>query len=220
MPTLVSPPRPVPLAPPPQPVSSPDWPVYRSIVALDLERSTQRTNPVKRALRDRMYCLLAETLRGAGIEAHNLDRLTDRGDGVLALIRPADEVPKTVLLDAFVPQLIALLAEHNATMVDSPHLQMRLRVVVHAGDIHDDGKGFFGEELDVAFRLLDAPQVKRALSLSPAPLVLVISDEIFRAIVWHGYGAINAGAYARRVRVKVADRHRQGWIHLPGLTQP
>ena len=32
---------------------------------------------------------------------------------------------------------------------------MRLRAVVHAGEIHDDGRGFYGEDLDVAFRLLE-----------------------------------------------------------------
>jgi GTP diphosphokinase / guanosine-3',5'-bis(diphosphate) 3'-diphosphatase len=33
----------------------------------------------------------------------------------------------------------------------------RLRVVLHAGEVHYDGNGCFGEALDIAFRLLDAP---------------------------------------------------------------
>ncbi|MFI0452767.1 hypothetical protein [Actinomadura sp. 6N118] len=210
------------LATPPMPESPADeplhghpnanWPIYRTFIALDMEGSTLRTNPAKRVLRDRMYLLLEEGLRRSGVGAHHLDRLTDRGDGVLALIRPADAVPKTLLLDSFIPTLVDLLTDYNHGVADQPPLCLRLRVVIHAGDIHDDGKGFFGEELDVAFRLLDSPHVKRALALSAGSLALAISDEIFRAIVRHGYGTINAGAYRHGFCVRVSDRQRQGWI--------
>ena len=61
-----------------------------------------------------MYDLLARALRGAGIDPKHLEHLTDRGDGVLVLVRPHDDVPKTLLLGRLVPLLTALLAEHNA----------------------------------------------------------------------------------------------------------
>ena len=112
----------------------------------------------------------------AGITAGHLEPMADRGDGVLILIKPHDDVPKTVLLGLFIPVLAALLAEHNAT-VTRPALRMRLRAVVHAGEVHDDGKGFYGEDLDVAFRLLEAQKVKGALREAPtSPLVLVVSE--------------------------------------------
>ena len=75
---------------------------------------------------------------------------------MLILIKPHDDVPKTLLLGQLVPILTALLAEHNAA-VARPELRMRLRAVVHAGEVHDDDKGFYGEDLDAAFRLLEAP---------------------------------------------------------------
>ncbi len=185
-------------------------PVYRCMIALDIEKSTVRTNPVKHALRERMYLLLSEALRQTGVEAHHLDRLTDRGDGVLALVRPIDEIPKTVLLNTFVPALHALLAAYNANVTGLPGCRLGLRLVLHAGDVHDDGKGFFGEELDVAFRLLDAIPVKRALAASSGCLAVVLSEEIFWAVVHHGYGSADAGAYSHRIGVKVAGRHRHG----------
>jgi hypothetical protein len=191
-------------------------PMHRMIVALDIVKSTLRTNPVKEALRDRTYLLLAEALHRAGIEDGHLERLTDRGDGVLALIRPADEVPKTVLLESFVPSLSALLAECNVEFAHDPARQLGLRLVIHAGEVHDDGRGFFGEELDVAFRLLDAPSVKRSLKLANAPLVVVISSEIYWSIVQHGYGDLDAALYSRIVRVRVGGRQRAGRIYLPG----
>jgi hypothetical protein len=83
---------------------------------------------------------------------------------VLALIRPIDKVPKTHLLDSFVPTFNALLAEHNEAhrAWAMPRLPLRVRMVVHAGAVHRDRHGGYGEDLDIAFRLLDAPQTKDA----------------------------------------------------------
>jgi hypothetical protein len=188
-------------------------PVYRSIVAVDLEGSTKRTNVAKGELRRVMYELLDQALKAAGIGPNHLEDLVDRGDGVLILVRPHDDVPKTVLLGRLIPVLAALLAEHNA-QVTRPELELRLRAVVHAGEVHYDGRGFYGDDLDVAFRLLDAPAVKRALrEATSSPLVLVVSEEILTAIVRHGY--VSPGRCGPAVRVRVGERLRRGRVHIP-----
>jgi hypothetical protein len=188
-------------------------PVHRSIVAVDVEGSTKRTNPAKGKLRRILYDLLDRALKAAGIGPRHLEELADRGDGVLILIRPYDDVPKTVLIGRLIPALTALLAEHNATVAE-PELRMRLRAVVHAGEVHDDDWGFYGDDIDVAFRLLEAPAVKRALRDAPeAPLVLVVSEEIWAGIVRHGY--FDDGPYQQRVQVKVGQRRRRGRVHVP-----
>jgi hypothetical protein len=188
-------------------------PVHRSILAVDLEGSTKRTNPERGECRRILYSLLDQALHEAGINSRHLEPLIDRGDGVLVLIRPHDEVPKTILMGVLVPALAALLDEHNTT-VAQPALRLRLRVVIHCGEVHDDGKGFYGEDLDVAFRLLDAPKVKRALrEASASPLVLVVSEEIFVGIVRHRY--FDGGMYQPLVRVRMAGRQHRGWVHIP-----
>jgi hypothetical protein len=188
-------------------------PVHRSIVAIDVEGSTKRTNPVKGEMRRVLYDVLERALKAAGIGSRHTEELADRGDGVLILIRPHDDVPKTVLFGRLVPALTALLAEHNAAVAE-PELQMRLRVVVHAGEVHDDGRGFYGDDIDVAFRLLNSPAVKRALrQASAAPLVCVISEEMWHGIVRHGY--VNGGRYEQRVQVQVGERRRRGRVHIP-----
>jgi len=188
-------------------------PVYRSIVVVDLEASTKRGNMAKGELRRVMYELLDLAFMAAGIGPDHLEELADRGDGVLILIRPHDDVPKTALLGRLIPVLAGLLAEHNAA-VARPELRLRMRAVVHAGEVHDDGRGFYGDDLDVAFRLLNAPAVKRALRLATSsPLVLVVSEEIFTAIVRHGY--LDADGYEPTVRVRVGDRLRRGRVHVP-----
>jgi RNA polymerase sigma factor (sigma-70 family) len=186
-------------------------PLPRSILAIDIEGSTQRTNPERGEFRRIMYALLDRALRATGIGHGHLEPPADRGDGVLILIRPDDDVPKTLLLGRLIPKLAALLAEHNATVAQPT---LRLRVVFHAGEVHDDGWGFYGEDLDVAFRLLNSPTVKRALKDTPSsPLVLVVSEEIRSAIVRLGY--IDVGPQVRSVEVSVARRRRRGWVHIP-----
>src|SRR5579862_5557331 len=103
-------------------------PVYRLILAVDLEGSTKRTNPVKGELRRAMYQLMDRALAATEIAGQHLEEPADRGDGILILIRPHDDVPKTALLGRLIPALTALLAEHNAAVLD-PSLRMRLRVV-------------------------------------------------------------------------------------------
>lgn len=190
----------------------PSGPVHRSIIAVDLEGSTLRTNPVKGELRRVIYELLVQSLESVAITGNRLERLVDRGDGVLVLIRPHDDVPKTILLDRLMPLLASLLAEHNARAAH-PALRLRLRAVVHAGEVHDDGWGFYGEAIDVAIRLLDSRSVKRTLKLTAGPLVLVVSDEIHSAIVSHGY--VPADDYLPLVRVRVGGRCQRGWVHVP-----
>src|SRR5206468_12272507 len=68
-------------------------PVHRSILAIDIERSTTRTNLIKLELRRQIYKLLGEAMTAAGIRESHCEPLADRGDGVLVLIYPLDEVP-------------------------------------------------------------------------------------------------------------------------------
>jgi hypothetical protein len=189
----------------------PAGPVYRSIMAFDLEGSTMRTNPVKGELRRVMYDLLGHSLEAVAITGNRLEPLTDRGDGILLLIRAHDEVPKTVLLDRLIPLLTTLLTEYNAQAAQ-PALRMRLRAVVHAGEVHMDDRGCYGAAIDVAIRLLDSQRVKKALKQAAAPLVLVISDEIHSGIVCHGY--VDASTYFP-IWARVGKRRHRGWVHVP-----
>ena len=194
-------------------------PHHRSIVAIDIERSTSpaRTNPIRAELRHEVYRMLGTAMRTAGIADVHCDPLADRGDGVLALVHPVDDVPKTVLLNPLVPTLVTLLADRNASLAgaDRCRRELRLRAVIHAGEVHYDGKGYFGEALDVAFRLLDAPRVKDRLRQSVMPLVLVVSEDIYWSIVRHEYEGIPGHSFEPLVRVTVAGRRRQGWVHVP-----
>jgi class 3 adenylate cyclase len=194
-------------------------PLHRSIIAIDIERSTSsvRTNPIRAELRHEAYRLLGTAMRAAGITEAHCDPLTDRGDGVLVLVHPDDDLPKTLLLNPLIPALVTLLADRNAGLASAERhrRELRLRAVIHAGEVHYDGKGYFGETLDVAFRLLDAPRLKDCLRRTAAPLALIVSEDIYWSIVRHEYEGIPQSAFEPLVRVRVAGRRRQGWVHVP-----
>jgi hypothetical protein len=167
----------------------------RTIVALDIERSTSRPDGVKRQLRVMLYELFDAALRAAGIYPDDRDPFEDRGDGLLALIHVVDGP----LAGRVVPRFTQLLTGYNAGV--GPQHQLRVRMVVHAGEVHYDGHGCFGTELDTAFRLLEAPGGKRALASAPGPLLLVVSGD--------------AGPGLGRVSVDVGGHRRRGWMSLP-----
>jgi hypothetical protein len=194
-------------------VGDPDtaYPRYRGIVAVDIEASTTANNAAKANQRRTMYRVFEQAFLQAGISPRSwLD--FDRGDGVLRLIRPVDRVPKPLLLNPVMPTLSDLLAGHHA---EHPEQRFRLRAVVHAGEVCYDRTGVFGEALDVSFRLLDAPEVKRKLSDTAAPLVLVASEDIYQTVIRQGYGGIDAGTFEPLVRVRIAGREHRGWVTVP-----
>jgi hypothetical protein len=200
-----------------QPRRAASDPMYRSILAIDIERSTKRNNPVKEGLRYELYRLLREALCLTGIGSqHYHHPFTDRGDGFLVLLRPVDEIPKRLLLSHLIPSLARLLAAYNSSISTAdPARILRVRAVIHAGEVLCDGKGFFGEDLDAAFRLLDAPRFKAELKISTFPLALVVSDYVYQSVIKQGYQGIEDRQYLPLVTVNVGDQRRKGWVHLP-----
>jgi hypothetical protein len=193
-----------------------DMPHHRTIVALDIERSTSRPDPIKAELRTTIYQLFDAALQLAGVHKRHRDGFIDRGDGVLAVIHPVAQAPKAVVLNHAIPALSRLLTDHNASLptASRPQRQLRVRAVVHAGEVNYDANGCFGEALDIAFRLLDAAHVKKALQVAAAPLALVVSEDIFRSVVRHGYNGIDQRAF-HPLRIQIAGSRYRGWIQVP-----
>jgi hypothetical protein len=196
---------------PAHPARNAKGPVSRMIVGLDAVRSTVLSNPEKARLREVMYGVLAAALRQTRIHERNCAML-DRGDGVLVLIPPFDDVPKTRLLDTLIPTLRRLLAEHNDRHAEH---RFRWRSVVHAGDVHCDQRGWYGEAMDIACRLLNAPAFKDMPMSTMAPMVMVVSGDVYRAVVQHDYAGIDKRSFTFLGRVRIGHRQHEGWVHDP-----
>lgn len=179
--------------------------------------STCRNDAVKAELRDTLYKLFEAALHSAGISRRHRDRFTDRGDGLLALIHPVRQAPKATLLGQAIPAFGRLLTDHNAGLphASRPQRQLRVRAVIHAGEVHYDTHGCFGEALDIAFRLLDDAHVKEGLLAAAGPLILVVSEDIYGSVVRHGYDGVDQRAFRPLVRVEVAGNCHLGWVNIP-----
>jgi class 3 adenylate cyclase len=160
-----------------------------------------------------LYELFDAALRSADIDLRHRDEFIDRGDGLLALIQLPGQAAAAALVNQVVPALNWLLSSYNASL--PPPRQLRVRIVVHEGDVHYDANGCFGKALDVAFRLLDAPSVKMALKTTRAPLLLVVSSDAYRAVTRHGHYGTGRADFRCLVSVAIAGKLHPGWIQIP-----
>ncbi|PSL52116.1 NB-ARC domain-containing protein [Saccharothrix carnea] len=189
--------------------------VHRTIVVVDVEGfgDPRRTLPHQVGTRAGLYRVVADSLRAAGVRWEACYH-EDRGDSVFVLV-PA-EYAKAPLVEVLPGALVEALRRHNDT--SPPAQRVRLRVAVHAGEVVFDRHGVTSTAVTTAFRLLDAPKVKRALADSPGLVVLVVSRWLFDEVVRHS--AVLDPATFRQVPVAVKEVRDTAWIALPDHPYP
>jgi class 3 adenylate cyclase len=130
-----------------------------------------------------------------------------RGDGVLMVIPPT--ISKADLLDPLLPRLAKAIHAANA---DPTSERVRIRVAVHAGELIQDSTGWFGTDLNLACRLVDAEAAYARLRESvESEIVLVTSDVIYEGVIRHGYRDLDPSDY-RRVRVRAKEVDTTAWL--------
>jgi hypothetical protein len=190
---------------------SPRQPAFhRAIMVVDVERfgDPSRTNLDQLTVRNGLYKTLVRAFRNSKISWP--DCVTeDRGDGAVILVPP--EVPKSRLVTRIPAALVAAVGRHNAGRPVQE--RMRLRVALHAGEIHRDAHGFTGVSVTHAFRLVEASELKSDLDSSPGTLALIVSEWFFDEVVRHDPDA-DPGSY-RHVDISVKETTAVAWIRLP-----
>ena len=147
----------------------------------------------------------------AGIPWDNCDH-EDRGDGVFVLV-PA-EVPKALLAESLPAALVTALRAHNDRHPGPERI--RLRMALHAGEVHYDQHGVTAVAVNLAFRLLDAAPLKAALASSSGVLAVIVSSWFFEEVVRHS----GAAPGYRPAEVAVKETTTTGWICLPDRPVP
>ncbi|MFV2112675.1 hypothetical protein ACFHW0_10100 [Micromonospora sp. LOL_025] len=191
-----------------------DGPAYFTILAVDVASFSKRRNVQQQVVREHLYRCVREALREAGVDWERCYH-EDRGDGLFLLVPP--QVSKLPLLARLPVLLGERVAEHNrGADIDE---RFHLRLAVHAGDVQADEHGYSGEPLIHAFRILDAQPARDVLRLSGGPVVLIASDDIYRAIVRHDYRDLPSNTF-QPVRAPVKETRTTIWLHVPGLLPP
>jgi hypothetical protein len=182
--------------------------VHRAIVVVDVEGfgDPRRTNRHQVQIRAGLYGAMREAFDRAGIPWDSCDH-EDRGDGIFVLV-PA-EVPKSLLAESLPPALTAALRNHNG---EHPGQQpIRLRMALHAGEVTYDEHGVTGAAVNLAFRLLDAKDLKTALARSAGVLAVIVSSWFYEEVVRH----TTVAAMYVPVPVTVKETAVTGWMCLP-----
>jgi PAS domain-containing protein len=181
------------------------------ILAVDIQGfgRLDRSNPTRARMRAGLHDILGNAITAAGIDPNRIAQ-TEYGDGVVVLLDP--QVSKARLLHPLLPRLVSGLARYNRTAPDAARL--RLRVVVHAGELLRDDHGITGEDLILAFRLLDADAVRAHLLQTETDLILVVSDVIYQGIVKHAYAGIEPARF-QPAWVSAKETSVRAWLHVP-----
>lgn len=184
--------------------------VHRTIVVVDVEGfgDRRRTNLHQVAVRQGLYRALREAFTDSGIAWADCDR-ADRGDGVFILVPP--EVPKGLFAESLPVALVTALQAHNGTHPVQEWI--RLRMAVHAGEVTYDEHGVTAAAVNLAFRLVEAPALKAALTRSAGVLAVICSSSFFDEVIAHCPGAVSAGY--RRAEARVKETAAVAWIALP-----
>jgi hypothetical protein len=184
---------------------------HTSMMLVDVEKfgDPARTNADQLQVRRGMYGALKTAFSVARIPWERCE-VGDRGDGALILV-PAD-VSKNRLVTRLPELLVAAIEEHNAHC--QPQARIRLRMALHAGEVHRDEHGPTSDSLNFAFRLLDSDQARKALASSAAILVLIISEWFHQNVVRHDRAA-NPDAY-RQVGFATKETLARAWIRRLG----
>ncbi len=185
-------------------------PLYRSMMVLDVAGFGRLTNLAQLAVRTALNAALRGAFRGTGVRWSAL-AVEDRGDGAIVLAPPT--MSKVELLDPVIPNLAARIGEYNAA---GPGPRIRVRVSVHAGEVHRDATGWAGTDLNVACRLVGNAAVSRYLLRRPAADVLVVvSDAVYHAVVREAYRRIDPATY-EPVHIAIKELNTRAWVHVPG----
>jgi DNA-binding SARP family transcriptional activator/Flp pilus assembly protein TadD len=193
-------------------------PVERRILGIDIEGFSRPewTDPIRARLRGRLHPLVDRALTDAQIPS-SLTVRNDTGDGLWLVVQP--EVSTARLLHPLASSLANGLADDNRCTPATE--RMRLRVVLHAGELLQDPHGHTGASFNYAARLLDADAIRAVLAGSPeAAVVLVVSDGVYEGVKRHAYEGIDPAGW-QPIRIHHKGTATRAWVHLPGLaTQP
>ncbi|WP_197319964.1 hypothetical protein [Saccharomonospora sp. NB11] len=184
---------------------------YRTLVAVDIERSAGRGNVPLHRIRAVLRAAVTTALDRAGID-WNACLVEDFGDG-LRLVAPTG-TPKHRLLHPFVHELAVHLVAHNRDA--GPRTTVRVRMALHAGEVVVGATGpATGAPLEVLARMLDAAPLKAALTDAPSSVstALLLSPHVYDDTVRHGYPGIDPNSF-RRIAFTTKEHSGQGWLHL------
>ncbi|RSS60324.1 hypothetical protein EF909_09200 [Streptomyces sp. WAC01280] len=187
--------------------------IHRFVVFGDICGSGTLNMAEKELYRSAMYAAFDEAYASVGVEPGTFHQ-EDRGDGVLAALRP--DMPPRLMVGRWIDTLYESLRDHNT----GRSRRLRLRIGMNAGLVVQDRHGLVGRAVDLAARLCDSPTAKRIMAEAPeVDLLVVVSDWLYGNVVAEGGRYVEPDHY-RRARIRSKETDEAAWFHVPRRTAP
>jgi hypothetical protein len=184
---------------------------YRIILAVDIEEygAPHRDDSIRVLLQADLRRLLAAALSDSGIDSAQYS-MDSTGDGWLVTLDPAIGKPR--ILGPMVDRLAAGLRERNAEIDMAGRL--RIRLVLHAGDLLVAAGQFVGGQVILAFRLLNAERLRVLLRRASGPLLVCVSDTVYQQVIAQRHEGLEPAAY-EPVWLACKNVRVLGWVRFP-----
>jgi class 3 adenylate cyclase len=194
----------------------PRLPVRRTMLAVDVEGFTrpERDDPSRADLRTALFRLLEAALERSGVGSDAWIPL-DTGDGACVLLDC--RVSEVILLEECIAELRTGLKDYNRGR--RTEFMLRLRVILHSGHVVADDRGWSGQQLNIASRLLNAEPLREELRSVPDNLVLMVSEAIYDAVIRDGWRSLDPGNW-HRIPIEVKDWRGFAWLYTPNHPGP
>lgn len=184
---------------------------HHTIVVVDVANftSAERILADQATVREGLYDVMRTAFDETGVRFADCVS-EDRGDGALVLLPP--DVSKSKFVDLLPDRLVVALRRHNWNRAAAA--QFKLRISIHSGDIRNDGKGWVGEAVNLAFRILETSEVKKALAESDAVAALIASSHFYSEVIRQDPGT--APESYEHIRTSVKTFQGDVWFRLLG----
>ncbi|WP_440901826.1 hypothetical protein [Actinosynnema sp.] len=157
---------------------------HRALLAVDMAGSSapDRTDRAMARARDALFGALESAFDRSAVPWRECE-VEVLGDGCVVRVPP--RFPKAALVHPLLGTLSDLLHEHNEFA--SASTRVRVRAVLHAGELAVDGRGMTGRTQVVVARLLDCAELRAALADAPsAAVALAVSERFYEDVVEQG----------------------------------
>lgn len=173
----------------------------------DIEGSSRLCVPDKERVQNDLRAMLQHALGKAGIEQIDWN---DRGDGYLLVC--LTEIPVRQVIESCATTIDEALATRAVGNVP-----LRIRLIVHQGDLLRGKDGWRGPALDRAAGMVDATEVKAALKMQPeGRMAFVVAPELYDSVV-RGYPAPDPKTF-RKCRIRIKGTEVESWVTITGAT--
>jgi class 3 adenylate cyclase len=181
---------------------------HRVFAFADIEGSSRLSTPDKEQAQKDLAAMLETACAQAGIEKAAWD---DRGDGCLLV--SLTDVPVRDVIASFAGSLDAALATRTVG-----ETRLRVRLIVHQGDVLHGERGWRGPQLDRAARMVDATEVKAALKAAPdGRMAFVVAPELYHSVI-RGYPTPDPTAFRMR-RLDTKEGPLETWLTITGAAE-